>query len=412
MQPAWDFIAKMKEQKPLLGEDPDFTTWFQNGEIDARLHHLDQCARGQEERHRHQLGRPGGGREVRHRRPVDPEGPAGERALLGQAVHQLRDQQGGAAGLARRPRPARRRAGPDAAGRPRRRPVLSDQGGGLRQADPRPVEGAGGERERVVRQVQGDHAELSARPSPRRAGDRMPPAPLRLAREGEASSRSARQPALRVSLAGAAQLDGIPRNWRCDASRAHRLSSDLARLRCARSAPRPRLAGALRAARCPTSCSRRRSCSSACWCSASSRSPTPACARSTPSTFRLSEDYTLANYRARAHRAALPQRSRSRSLLGALIVTVVDARPRLPLRLPHGAHAAPRALRKLLLIALFLPFFIGQVVRAYGWLIILGNQGLVNEALGLVGLGAVPAALQLSAPCCSAWCSTCCPSPC
>ncbi len=35
MQPAWDFIAKMKEQNPLLGEDPDFTTWFQKGEIDA-----------------------------------------------------------------------------------------------------------------------------------------------------------------------------------------------------------------------------------------------------------------------------------------------------------------------------------------------------------------------------------------
>ncbi|WP_377294499.1 PotD/PotF family extracellular solute-binding protein [Rhizobium sp. SG2393] len=35
MQPAWDFIAKIKEQQPLLGEDPDFTTWFQKGEIDA-----------------------------------------------------------------------------------------------------------------------------------------------------------------------------------------------------------------------------------------------------------------------------------------------------------------------------------------------------------------------------------------
>ena len=35
MQPAWDFIAKLKEQEPLLGEDPDFTTWFQNGEIDV-----------------------------------------------------------------------------------------------------------------------------------------------------------------------------------------------------------------------------------------------------------------------------------------------------------------------------------------------------------------------------------------
>jgi len=46
-----------------------------------------------------------------------------------------------------------------------------------------------------------------------------------------------------------------------------------------------------------------------------------------------------------------------------------------------------RALRKVLLVALFLPFFIGQVVRAYGWLIILGNQGLVNDLLGLIGIG-------------------------
>jgi putative spermidine/putrescine transport system substrate-binding protein len=37
MQPAWDFIRKVKEQAPLLGEDPDFTTWFQNGEIDLAV---------------------------------------------------------------------------------------------------------------------------------------------------------------------------------------------------------------------------------------------------------------------------------------------------------------------------------------------------------------------------------------
>jgi putative spermidine/putrescine transport system substrate-binding protein len=34
MQPAWDFIAKLKDQAPLLGEDPDFTNWFQQGQID------------------------------------------------------------------------------------------------------------------------------------------------------------------------------------------------------------------------------------------------------------------------------------------------------------------------------------------------------------------------------------------
>lgn len=35
MAAAWDFMAKLKAQQPLLGEDPDFTSWFQKGEIDA-----------------------------------------------------------------------------------------------------------------------------------------------------------------------------------------------------------------------------------------------------------------------------------------------------------------------------------------------------------------------------------------
>lgn len=35
MEPCWEFCRKIKEQAPLLGEDPDFTTWFQNNEIDA-----------------------------------------------------------------------------------------------------------------------------------------------------------------------------------------------------------------------------------------------------------------------------------------------------------------------------------------------------------------------------------------
>lgn len=34
MEPAWAAITRLKDQQPLLGEDPDFTAWFQNGEID------------------------------------------------------------------------------------------------------------------------------------------------------------------------------------------------------------------------------------------------------------------------------------------------------------------------------------------------------------------------------------------
>lgn len=35
MEACWNFVREMREQNPLLGEDPDFTSWFQNGEIDA-----------------------------------------------------------------------------------------------------------------------------------------------------------------------------------------------------------------------------------------------------------------------------------------------------------------------------------------------------------------------------------------
>ncbi|MEO1105097.1 MAG: extracellular solute-binding protein, partial [Pseudomonadota bacterium] len=34
MEPGYEFYRKLKENAPLLGEDPDFTSWFQNGEID------------------------------------------------------------------------------------------------------------------------------------------------------------------------------------------------------------------------------------------------------------------------------------------------------------------------------------------------------------------------------------------
>jgi putative spermidine/putrescine transport system permease protein len=46
-------------------------------------------------------------------------------------------------------------------------------------------------------------------------------------------------------------------------------------------------------------------------------------------------------------------------------------------------------LQKVLLIMLFLPFFTGEVVRAYAWLIILGRQGLVNSIITGVGLPAM-----------------------
>lgn len=102
------------------------------------------------------------------------------------------------------------------------------------------------------------------------------------------------------------------------------------------------------------------------------------------STFLMSEDLTLANYQ-RALTESFFATVAGRSLLGSVIVTIVT----LIFAFPYAylmVRTPSSALRKFLLVALFLPFFIGQVVRAYGWLIILGNQGMVNEALGLVGV--------------------------
>lgn len=104
-----------------------------------------------------------------------------------------------------------------------------------------------------------------------------------------------------------------------------------------------------------------------------------------PNTFRLAEDYSLRNYAEVAERTVY-LRIIARSLLAAVIVTAVC----LVLAFPYAylmVRTPSAALRKLLLIGLFLPFFIGQVVRAYGWLIILGQEGLINETLGVLGLG-------------------------
>jgi putative spermidine/putrescine transport system permease protein len=104
-------------------------------------------------------------------------------------------------------------------------------------------------------------------------------------------------------------------------------------------------------------------------------------------TFRLGEAWSLANY-AELLRQPAYLRIALRTTAAAAIVTVLT----LVLAFPYAylmVRTASPAARKLLLAALFLPFFLGQVVRAYGWLILLGKQGLLNAALGGVGLPAV-----------------------
>ena len=105
------------------------------------------------------------------------------------------------------------------------------------------------------------------------------------------------------------------------------------------------------------------------------------------STYRLKEALSLINYQTSLNSAAY-KTVVLRSVGAAVIVTVVTVM----LAFPYAyvmVREKSAFTRKFLLISLFLPFFIGQVVRAYGWLIILGKEGLLNTMLTSIGLPAV-----------------------
>jgi len=104
------------------------------------------------------------------------------------------------------------------------------------------------------------------------------------------------------------------------------------------------------------------------------------------STYRLKAEYTLHNYVEFFEPTNL--KVLWRTILGAVIVTIIT----LILAFPYAyvmVRCRLASVRKLLLIALFLPFFIGQVVRAYGWLIILGQEGLLNQILNAIGISSL-----------------------
>ncbi len=101
-------------------------------------------------------------------------------------------------------------------------------------------------------------------------------------------------------------------------------------------------------------------------------------------TYRLKAEYSLTNYHTFINRPVYLH-ILGRTMLASIIVTIIT----LILAFPYAymlVRTRSAMMRKFLLIALFLPFFIGQVVRAYGWLIILGKQGFVNSILTSIGL--------------------------
>ncbi|WP_255193446.1 ABC transporter permease [Natronobeatus ordinarius] len=77
-----------------------------------------------------------------------------------------------------------------------------------------------------------------------------------------------------------------------------------------------------------------------------------------------------------------------RTFVLTTIVTVLSVALALPYAYLTIRVRSP-LVRKVLLVSIFVPFFTGVIVRAYGWLIVLGRDGLVNAALGVVGVGPV-----------------------
>ncbi|MCP3892357.1 MAG: ABC transporter permease [Desulfobulbaceae bacterium] len=101
------------------------------------------------------------------------------------------------------------------------------------------------------------------------------------------------------------------------------------------------------------------------------------------STYRLKETFSLTNY-VTALTSTTYRSVVLRSVLASFLVTVIT----LFLAFPYAylmVRARSAMTRKLLLISLFLPFFIGQIVRAYGWLIILGKEGILNGVITSLG---------------------------
>ncbi len=102
------------------------------------------------------------------------------------------------------------------------------------------------------------------------------------------------------------------------------------------------------------------------------------------STYRLKNEYSAINYQTIFDRPVYFNIMR-RTLLASALVTAATVF----LAFPYAyllVRTQSAFTRKFLLVALFLPFFIGQVVRAYGWLIILGKEGLINATLSALGL--------------------------
>ena len=107
-----------------------------------------------------------------------------------------------------------------------------------------------------------------------------------------------------------------------------------------------------------------------------------------PDTLLPKAGYTLANF------ITVATRSHYRELIGRTAAAAIAvAAISVCLGFPYAyvmVRAQSALARKLLLCAVFLPFLLGGVVRGYAWLVVLGQEGLINSALRAAGLPTIP----------------------
>ena len=89
----------------------------------------------------------------------------------------------------------------------------------------------------------------------------------------------------------------------------------------------------------------------------------------------------------------------ARTLRLGLITTAAMRRARLPARLFFGP-GTPAGCRLLGLFLLIMPLMVSAVIRVFGWIVILGRKGLVNQDAGRARVGARQTAVQRNRCCC------------
>jgi spermidine/putrescine transport system permease protein len=101
---------------------------------------------------------------------------------------------------------------------------------------------------------------------------------------------------------------------------------------------------------------------------------------------RTVEVGTLANYETfLTHGGGVYVRALANSLEVTAIVTIVSILVAYPIAYAL-AYKVPRAWQRLLLVLLVLPFWTSYVIRSYSWLLVLSENGVLNQALLGIGL--------------------------